>query len=385
MNNVLVYDSEIAGHHAEYIEHLVKYICNNNFHEEYYFLVNPEFLNRYGNIVAFTKETSNIHWLYLSKDEYKKVSCKNLILRSFKNYSLLKEYAKRVNAMKVMIMHINNFQPAFCIFSPKYSVSGILFLQFYRQPQNTLKDKIRYYRKYFTTKLFTKNKSLKSVFVLNDEKSVNYLNREFHTNIFKTLTDPIPALEPIENFDVYKEYAIEKSRKIFLHIGLLDDRKGTLEIFDAIPCLEKKYHSKICLIFAGQSDPILNIKIQEKIEFYSKDTDIQLIRIDDFISNELMKSLFDQCFCVLLPYKMPEASSGIFGHAVAVGKTVIGNSQGLLGEMIDGYELGITLEYIGGRSIANAISKALTIEFKSIVNKPLNNSPEKFAKAVLKK
>jgi hypothetical protein len=63
--------------------------------------------------------------------------------------------------------------------------------------------------------------------------------------------------------------------------------------------------------------------------------------IDKFISNELMRNLFDQCFCVLLHYKMPEASSGIYGHAVAAGKRIIGNAQGLLGEILNNYELGI--------------------------------------------
>jgi glycosyltransferase involved in cell wall biosynthesis len=262
-------------------------------------------------------------------------------------------------------------------------VSGILFLQFFRQQHNTLKEKFRYYRKYFTTKVFSKNKAIEHIYVLNDEKAVQYFNREFCTTIFRVLSDPIPELIPLENFDVYKEYGINKNRKIFLHAGVLGDRKGTLEILEAIPFFNSDEQRKICIFYAGESEDGFRELLREKIEYCRDNSEVKIVWLDEFISRRMLKTLFDQCYAVLLPYKMPEASSGIFGHAVAAGKIIIGSSTGLIGELIRNYETGITVDQVNGKAIAIAMRKASNLNQNIIINKHLSNTPSEFAKLLL--
>ncbi|MCL1943339.1 MAG: hypothetical protein FWF54_07325 [Candidatus Azobacteroides sp.] len=100
-----------------------------------------------------------------------------------------------------------------------------------------------------------------------------------------------------------------------------------------------------------------------------------------------MKTLFDQSFCVLLTYKMLEASSGIFGHAVTAKKIIIGSSYGLLGELINDYELGITIDKIGGKSIAESKKRASRIINENIVmtNYRLLNTSLDFSRTIFSK
>jgi glycosyltransferase involved in cell wall biosynthesis len=380
----LIYDSGISGHHTEYLEHLARYLKESDNLQEYYFLVNPKFTEKFAYITEITKNANNVHWIFLQQKEYEKINSGQQFVQSFKIYFLLKRYAGKLNISQIIIMHFNTLQLAFCFFRPQFKVFGILFLQFFRQSKNTLKEKIRYYRKYFITKMFAHNSSLENIFILNDEKAAQYFNREFKTNIFRILSDPVPDLKPLENFDVYKEYGIDHRRKIHLHIGALSERKGTLEILNSILFLDKKEQEQICFFFAGKSiDDIFKKKLSEQIDYYRESSSVQIVWIDEFISKELMKTLFDQCFCALLPYKMPEASSGIYGHAVAAGKRIIGNSQGLLGELVENYELGITIDKINSEQIAEGIKKSYKIINKEQTIRQMNNTPFVFAQSLL--
>jgi glycosyltransferase involved in cell wall biosynthesis len=383
MNKILIFDSEISGHHTEYLEHLAQYLSGADDLSDYYFLVNPRFMEKFAYITEIAKNANNVQWIFLQQKEYEKINSGQQFVQSFKIYFLLKRYAEKLNISRIIIMHFNTLQLAFCFFRPQFKVSGILFLQFFRQSKNTLKEKIRYCRKYFITKMFAHNNSLESIFILNDEKAAQYFNREFKTAIFRMLPDPIPDLKPLENFNIYEEYKIETGRKIYLQAGVLSERKGSLEILDAIAYMERSEQEKMCIIFAGKSEGDFREKLCGKIGCCKKTYLSQIVWIDEFISNELMKTLFDQCFCVLLPYKMPEASSGIYGHAVAAGKRIIGNARGLLGEMLKNYELGITIDTINGKSIANAIRNINTINDKITVNDKLSNTPEKFVRKLL--
>src|SRR5690606_33586875 len=72
-----------------------------------------------------------------------------------------------------------------------------------------------------------------------------------------------------------------------------------------------------------------------------------------------MKSMLDQCYAVVIPYRNPEASSGILGHAAAAGKPVIATGKGLLKKLIGRYHLGLLVEGVEPALIAAKVEALL--------------------------
>lgn len=358
MGKKLFFDIYATGHHSEYISHLIDYLDGNEDDNLYYFVVHPQFSDLFPKIAQKAKEIKNIIWIQVTPIEYKKCTQVNLLKKSFLEFKLVCQYAKLYKVNHVFLMYFNVFQFALSFLRPSFTVSGILFLQFYRMDKSGILNKVKYFRKYITTKLYSINPCLKTVFVLNDSKTVDYLNSEFKTDVFKMLPDPIPSLTPLEDFDIYNFYNISRSRKIFLHIGSLSERKGTNEIVDAINCISDLKQEIITILLVGKvNDEVTASKIRNALE--NKMSKVQLIWSNDFVTNEMMKSLFDQCDVVLIPYKNAEASSGILGHAAAAKKSVIASGTGLLKEIIEENKLGVLLNEVTPVEIANKIEGIL--------------------------
>lgn len=77
---------------------------------------------------------------------------------------------------------------------------------------------------------------------------------------------------------------------------------------------------------------------------------------------------------------MTNLSSGVLGYAALFNKPVIGPSDGLIGMLIKGNNLGITLESINTQSITNAFKENITIGSNNYINK---NSINEFCRIIL--
>jgi glycosyltransferase involved in cell wall biosynthesis len=252
-------------------------------------------------------------------------------------------------------------------------------------PKN-LKEKLKYYRKYWVTKLYCMNPSIEKVFVLNDEDAVAGFNKKFKTRIFSVLNDPIPSLMPLKGFDIYKTYGIAPEKEIYLHFGSLAERKGTLEIIKAARLIPKQKQKTIAILLVGKPENLRTEQnILEGITENKKTSEVQIICENMFVSNQIMKSLFMQCSVVVMPYKNPEASSGILGHAIAAKKPVITTGKGLLKELVTRNNFGVLLNEVNPQNIANAFieienSRAKDQAYIQYVN---NHTTERFSRQLL--
>ncbi|MDM8176670.1 MULTISPECIES: glycosyltransferase [Olivibacter] len=374
----LFFDIMITGHHVEYIDHMVNYLREKEDGHNYVFVVHPQFEERFPEIAIKIKEARNLRLVCVSLHEFEKTQGRGLVKMSFNTYRLAHRYALQVGADHVCFLYFNLLQLPLIFYTPSYSVSGILFLQFYRMHRGSLKERIKYLRKYLITKGYTGNKKVNRVFVLNDEQTVSFLNRKFKTSIFKTLADPIPNIEPLEAFSVYEHYGISKDRQIYLHIGSLSDRKGTIEFVNSATYLKPEVQMKVVFLLVGKAG---NSQEEEELQLALNElrmkTQVPIIWDNRFVPNAMMKSLFNQCYAVVIPYKNAEASSGILGHAAASNKMVITTGKGLLKDIVNTYQLGLLVDEVTpgeiGRQITvasghyNFVSKARDfVELKSV-------------------
>lgn len=383
----LIFDIEITGHHSEYIRHLIDYL--HEFHDNhiYFFVVHPNFHKRFPDISSKAARTKNITIILSTQKEFTDSQKSNLIKKSFFNYRLMHKYAKYYNTEEVLLLYFNIFQLAFIFYRPSFSVRGILFLQFLRMETNTLKEKLKYYRKYFITKLYSINPCIRSVYVLNDCKTTFFLNDRFNTKIFNILPDPIPILKPLSGFNIYANYNIDLSNKIFLHIGSLGERKGTFEVIESSLHIPLELQNKITILLVGKiKNELENRYLHKKIKEFRERSSVNIIWDDQFVSNELMKSLFDQCYAVLMPYKTSETSSGILGHAAAANKNVIATGKGLLQELITENELGLLINNVSSTLLAEKIVELLLLKNPSNRKNKVfleEHTPAIFAKRLL--
>ncbi|MFB9110941.1 glycosyltransferase [Flavobacterium gyeonganense] len=368
----LIYDSAITGHHSEYISHLVKHLSKFHSEDVYYFVVSEELKIAFPEIISESEGCSSVVWEFIPQSVIKKIHDLSLLKRSFAELELVEQYASKFSVNEVFLLYFNIFQLALIFKRPSPKLKGILFLQFLRMEKATLKDKLKYYRKYLITKFYSRNPKITSVFILNDQKTVDYLNNEFRTDIFKMLPDPIPVYDEDNDFQIYDYYNIPKNKKVLLHPGSIDPRKGTYEIIDSVDFLNDKETEEYAILIVGRAKLDIENVIREKLSAL-QNINFTIVFDNTFVSNERLKSLFLQSYAVLMPYKNAEASSGIMGHASIVNKCVLAPDSGLIGELIKKYKLGVLINKPISIEIARGIERlgeysndeALSVEFAS--------------------
>lgn len=200
------------------------------------------------------------------------------------------------------------------------------------------------------------------------------------------MPDPIPELKPMPGFSLRNTYNINLNKKILLHFGSLTERKGTLEILDAVDFLNNETITRIAVLLIGNTDSKMEKDIlSRKSSILSKYPTAKIIFINKFVSEEMMKSCFDQSDFILMPYKNIESSSGILGHAIAAGKPVIAVGRGLIAEIVKKYNTGYLLPDPNSKEIAKSMKECLLNRNSYKRNKEYakEHSLERFASVLL--
>lgn len=345
----LIFDSEISGHHLEYIHHLYNAAVIDS-KNQYVFIVNNKFDSVKDQLMW--KKTENIKIIPLRNDEQKKCINKNLLLACWYKSLLIKRYVKVFNIDQIwliMFMQLMPFLPL--LIKNKVKISGILYrIYLYEKDEMT---RIRLLFEFVRYKLFVINSSVKNIFVLNDKLGTEILNEKYKTNKFKYISDPVPYIDNRKLKNIRSDFGITKNDVLYLHFGGLNRRKGTLNIMQALDILNPEDLKGKVFFFAGKIDN--NIKkefydLKQRIEYKCK-----IIVFDEFCSYDFLNNLCFSCDCILIPYYNTNQSSGVIGYAGYFKKPVIAPSKGLLGYLVREYNLGITLQEMDNQNLSKSI------------------------------
>ncbi|WP_319502709.1 glycosyltransferase [uncultured Draconibacterium sp.] len=357
---------------------------------KYTFIVHPDFCDKFSSIVQILPQHIGT-FIPVSANEFDKlfIGSKRGAVRqqeiiSNNIYDLLLKYIDKIKPEKCILLYFDRFIKALIKNKPNTELYGILFSTGLRENKHlSFRTKFKYLRKKFRRRLYTRNNSVKKIFILNDSEGVDILNKQNKKNIFFYLPDPIIIHDEDTNFNLRAKYNISKSKKIFLHFGSFRNSKGTIEIIESLNLLTPKTSATSCLVLAGKPK---NDSIKKQIlETIKKNNGTQVVYIDEFISNAKMKALFNQCDHILMPYKNGSASSGVIGHAIVATKPVIYSNSGLIGELIKNNWMGEHVERVEPEEIAKAIEKSLNTHYPVIDNNSFieSHSPNNFAQTLL--
>lgn len=374
---IVVFDTELSGHHLEYIHHLWMGIIKTCSKQHYTFVL-PE---REWHCFKHLREwpvADNINLRLLSDNELAipHRRCSRLLFkRSRKECAILSKVVKQLgNVSHVVLINLAVFMPLLPFYLPyRIQIHGIVYtINLYADFRGMRRLKER-----FTLKLYSYCNKFQRVYLLNAPKAVTIYNAQYNTTHFKNLIDPIPEVDFDKLKNLRKELGIEKDSVVFLHFGAMQIRKGTILLLKAIERIKET--SKRVFIFAGKVNPELRDEFYFYVEKLKKN-EVKIIVKDEFVGFEDLKNLCYTTDCILAPYLDTGCSSGVIGYGAAFNKPVIGSNAGLLGELIKYNELGIAIP-INEIALSEAIERFKPYQIKSQYKDI--NTVESFYKTIL--
>lgn len=342
----------------EYIHHIymeaLKYPQNR-----FYFVLPPN----------FKIECTKLHWpisnhIYIILAGADEIPARktNILRKAYLNSRHLAQHINNNKITDVILISLIEYLPFLPFFVHRnIKVRGIVYrIYLYDWKEESYAKRLQDILKYI---IISHCDVFEKVFILNDFFSSHYLNKLYNTNKYSYLPDPIASL-PSSSTNITRETLnIPTNKKVFLHPGGMLERKGTLEIMKALDGLPLEYCENIVLIFAGR----VTDEIKDRFEsYYNKIKDhVQIIRIEGYLSFELLADLFAICDYVLIPYQTHGQSSGIIGHAAFYKKPVVIGKKGLAGKLVRRWKLGFTLDDVSSKSIRNFLKELPERNYKS--------------------
>ncbi len=348
---VLIFEPSLSGHHLEYLQHLYNGAVSR-LDCEFVFAVPHEEWSRMKGKCSWP-EAENVKFVMLDDSACKAIETGSMLAQSWKLSKMIRRIALEYKVNEIFLITLAGAIPFLpLILSSKIKISGIIYNIYLRAPKNGLRgliDKFRYW-------VMSHNRSMSKVFILNDPNSMNALNEIYHTNKFINLPDPVSQIDLADITDLRSDMGISPDKKVFLHFGAMEKRKGTLEILKALCLMTKGELADKKFIFAGRVGQEIYDDFYRLIDIARTNGADIFIR-DEFCSFEYIHSLCRTADCLLIPYTHTSQSSGVLGYAAVHRKPVIGPGDGLIGELIKDNKLGITISKVNPENIAKAITE----------------------------
>lgn len=329
---IMVFETSVDGHHLEYLHHLYEMAVNTN--DKYVFCVPSGYEERKKAFVW--KECRNVQFDYLKPYDY---SNTGLIKKGFLKSKELLRCFKKYHPTSILLITLAEFFPflPFLFIGKNVQVSGIVYtIYLYAWKKSGWKRKAAEAVMQF---LLCKARSIHSIFILNDEVAVRYLNRKWRTKKYVCLPDPYVNISGHGDRTIASTYP---GRDVVLHFGGLTERKGTMEIMRAVDRLSHKNLERYVFVFAG----IISQDIRDS--FYSiygklKEKGAVVLVYDEFCTYEFLADCCEQSDLVLAPYTNTFSSSGILSYCAQFGKCIAVPDDGLLGKLVRRNKLGVTI------------------------------------------
>jgi glycosyltransferase involved in cell wall biosynthesis len=371
-SRILLFDSSVGGHHAAYIRHLISYWCNQNVPGRLDIVVVPKFLEEHQDIVEFAQVNGKerVNFTAISDSEVAWLGSTSSYLQrklfALREWTLLNRYATALQSTQCLLLYFDTFQLS-TVFKRKLPCpfSGIYFRPRFHygdfsQCPLSWKDKVRHWQERFHISLALGHPQLKTLFCL-DQFAVEYLNQFHRQPKAVYLPDPVENNTNIQ-FSIgefRKELGIESHRQIFLLFGVLDARKGIYQLLEAISTLSPDLGQKMCLLIVGKIADNDKLFIKKQIQDISEKLPVQIILKDKFVAEHEVPLYFKSADVVLATYQRHVGMSGILLQAAAVQKPVLSSNYGLMGQIVNHWQLGLTVDSTVPSEIAVGLTKFL--------------------------
>ena len=335
----LIFDSSVTGHHLEYLHHYYMEAIGHT-DEEYVIMVPHDF-------IKVKKEYewpygSNISFVYILEEDEKLLKETNFYKLGWNTSKILQRAVRNIKPDRVLLTMLMQFIPFIIFLLPRnVRVRGIMYKIYLYEVHRMGKLRLAAERLRFW--LAARSSKIEQIFVLNDEDSARTFNTLYSTSRFRSLPDPVPSVDFSKVKSVREELGVSPVEKLYLHFGGLDGRKGTIDILKSIIASKKGELKDSCFVFAGRINKNTLNDFYDLLSVAKEKT--RILVFDQFCSYDFLWNLCYSCDVILMPYHLTSLSSGILGYAAVFNKPVIGPDNGLIGNLIKKYELGISTQF----------------------------------------
>jgi glycosyltransferase involved in cell wall biosynthesis len=400
MKRILLYDNEIGGHHIQYIKYVLNYVNSNIVEDVFILACLPETIREHLNVEHFE---SNGKIKFLLKDFNSFNSANGT--KEYLELQMIHDICEEQRITEVLFMVLDLYFKAIALNKRKrtYHYNGIYFNIFLRRYDKNLSLPARYTRhlRFNLSSFFWLMRSTKKIntaYVLSDRSCLTRLKRNI---LFKQVFEFIP--EPVTRYDENKllaydlrsRYNVPADAKVVLVTGAIAPRKNIIRVIQALTGVSEKIAAKVVLVIAGHIQSGLPDTFEQELEeaiagLSESRENISVVYRKDYLTDEALNAHIFMCDLVCIPYLDSFNSSAILYQAVNYKKTILGSNTGFMGEVIEKYRLGITVNPHSVREINSGIISAFqgyndSHNKRDLFLREYTPLPEFFAAALLNK
>lgn len=388
MKRILLFDTIIDGHHADYLTHLITYWLRYQPGDELLVVTQASFEPVFQRLInSRPAATPTARFVALPAETVEAIHRASPVGRSFREWHLQLSYIHAYHPSHVLLMYFDTYQLGMWLGrKAPCAVSGIYFRPdfHYGRPPG-LKARLNSLRKQWILHGVLRRGVLTNLFCL-DHSAVAALQRLSPPTTVVPLPDPVERydLAPAETDALRRTLGVEPGRRVFLLFGYLDTRKGIETLLEALPLVPPALRSGICLLLVGAIKPDYRAQIDARIAGVSDD--VQVIRVFDEVKGRRIQAYFELCDYVLALYQRHIGMASVVVRAAVSGKPLLASDYGYLGHLVRSEQIGLVADSTSPPAVAHllgqVLSQGLSYSADNLKRLADANSDESFARTI---
>lgn len=387
MRRILLFDTVIDGHHADYLTHLITYWLRVRPAGELLVAAQASFEPVFRQLLEGATEPASVRFVPISQQEIDNTHQASAQRRSFREWNLQLAYIHTHRPTHVLLMYFDIFQLGLWLGQKApCAVSGIYFRpDFHYTVSLNLKARLNILRKKITLRGVLNRGVLANLFCLDHSAVAALRHMDPQVNVLP-LPDPVKSytIAPAEVNQLRDELRIEPGRRVFLLFGYLDERKGIEPLLEALNLVNPATRPQISVLLVGAIQPDYQAQIEQRIAAVSPD--VQVISVFREIRGRLIQTYFELADYALALYQRHVGMASVIIRAAISGKPLLASDFGYMGKLVSTEELGAIVDSTSPAAISelieNVVASNLHYSAANLQKVASQHSDEAFAKMI---
>jgi glycosyltransferase involved in cell wall biosynthesis len=392
---VLILEPDAEGHAQEWLQHLVEFVAADATAAAISVVAPPALcaaLSRSMPVVA----DGRIRFIALTPRELRLCTHRSLSIAAFARWWTMRRYLARTGADSGFFLSLDLLclPLALGLRAMGKPIAGVLFRPsvHYRtlgKYQPSPAERLRDLRKDLLYRLTLRNPCVRAVLSLDPFFPAHAESHYNHGIKVRALPEPPIMVQPDGDAAPAVDFA-PPGRVGLLLFGYLTERKGPLEVLDALRLLPTHISKRTALLLAGRIDPTIHSAIKERCAALARERPELWVRIEDrWLNRAELEILVARSDVVLAPYQRFVGSSGVLLWAARAGRPVLAQEFGLVGRLTRDHRLGAVADSSDPARLAHEIERMIVhgpqnfIDVSSAKTFALSCTPYRFASTLL--
>jgi len=358
----VILEPELGGHQHEWLEHLVAWSRTVAHTHVVWLVVAPQIHRDLAALVPADLRRS-VRVLAMHPRLQRLCSHRSLVVSAFARWWVMRRFLALTGAEVGQFMSLDHLTLPLALGLRAHGrrLTGILFrpsvhYQALGSGPPSLGERIRDLRKEVLYRRMLRHRDLAMVLTL-DPYFVGHATRHyFGGDKVRAVADPVnPALDAAPQAPLIPR--VPPRRVVLVLFGFLTERKGVLNLLDALRLLMPETARRIAVILAGRVDGAIRDALTARRERLSAENSMAWLHVEDrWLATEEIAALVEQSDVVLAPYQRFVGSSGVLLWAARAGKCVLAQEYGLVGRLVADHRLGLAVDTSDVRTLARALT-----------------------------